>query len=220
MHNILAIHPLFSRLSDQERADLVSSENRQVHYAKGAIVHLQNEQCNALEVILDGVVVVQSIDEHGNVLTLSELGPGETIGLNLLFSRRNRYPMTITAKTTLEMLHLQRDGLIDLCLRDRSFLLIVLQNLSDRSVFLADRIKSMAARTIRQAIVEFLIHEYQRQGSSCVTLPCSKRELAERLGIPRTSLSRELQKMRRDGLIDFDRSTVLVHQAMLNISDR
>jgi len=219
LHDILALHPLFSRLSDQERAELVSSGNRQLRYAKGSIVHLQNELCDALEVILEGVVVVQSIDEHGNVLTLSELGPGETIGLNLLFSERNRYPMTITAKTPLEILHLQRDALVELCLRSRPFLLVLLQSLSDRSVFLADRIKAMAARTIRQAIAEFLIHEYQRQDSLRVSLPCSKRELAERLGVARTSLSRELQKMRRDGLIDFDRSTVLINRAMLSMRD-
>ena len=54
----------------------------------------------------------------------------------------------------------------------------------------------MSKRTIRESIVGFLKHETQKQNSQTITLPVSKKALAERFGVQRTSLSRELQKMR------------------------
>jgi len=38
----------------------------------------------------------------------------------------------------------------------------------------------------------------------------TKKELAERLGIQRTSLSRELNKMKKDGLIDYDAHSITI----------
>lgn len=41
-----------------------------------------------------------------------------------------------------------------------------------------------------------------------IKLNYSKKDLAERLGIQRSSLSRELNKMRRDGLLEYDAKTI------------
>ncbi|NCB72673.1 MAG: helix-turn-helix domain-containing protein, partial [Clostridia bacterium] len=38
----------------------------------------------------------------------------------------------------------------------------------------------------------------------------SKKELAENFGIQRTSLSRELNKMRKDNLIEFDSASITI----------
>lgn len=210
LNDVFAAHPIFRQLSANEQAELLAGGGQRVGYAKGRIVRLQNERCDTLDLILEGSVVVQSIDEQGNALTISELGPGEMIGLNLLFSRRNWYPMTITAKAELVMLSLHREHLTPLCMHNQGFLLMLLESLSDRSAFLADRIKLMSAKSIRQSIIEFLNYEHYRQGTLRIELPFSKKELAERFGIPRTSLSRELQKMRNAGLIDYDRFAILL----------
>ena len=38
----------------------------------------------------------------------------------------------------------------------------------------------------------------------------TKKELAERLGIQRTSLSRELNKMKKDGLVDYNTHSITI----------
>jgi Mn-dependent DtxR family transcriptional regulator len=38
----------------------------------------------------------------------------------------------------------------------------------------------------------------------------SKKEMAERFGIQRPSLSRELNKMRKDGLLEYDAKTITI----------
>ena len=38
----------------------------------------------------------------------------------------------------------------------------------------------------------------------------TKKELADRIGVQRTSLSRELQKMKNEGLLEYDKSSISV----------
>lgn len=208
---ILQINSLFSNLSEQETDWLMIARDLSIkEYGKGAVIYLQNERCDTLDVILRGSVIIQSIDEQGNVLTMSEFGPGDLIGVNLLFSQRNFYPMTITAKANAVILHIGKATMTALSMQNQDFLLGLLQYLSDRSVLLTDKIKLISSKTIRQLITEFLAYEYRQQGSLLIKLNISKKELAERFGIPRTSLSRELQKMRRDGLLEYDRDSILI----------
>jgi CRP-like cAMP-binding protein len=50
--------------------------------------------------------------------------------------------------------------------------------------------------------------ECKIQNSNRIQLGITKKALAERIGVQRTSLSRELAKMKADGLIDFDDKTI------------
>jgi Mn-dependent DtxR family transcriptional regulator len=43
-----------------------------------------------------------------------------------------------------------------------------------------------------------------------IKLDITKKELAERLGIQRTSLSHELSKMKKDGLVDYDAHSITI----------
>ena len=65
------------------------------------------------------------------------------------------------------------------------------------------KIDTIALKSIRERIMEFLRVEQKRQNSHTIVLPFSKKEWAEVLAIQRPSLSRELAKMRKEGIIQF-----------------
>jgi DNA-binding transcriptional regulator LsrR (DeoR family) len=52
--------------------------------------------------------------------------------------------------------------------------------------------------------MSYLDYELKKQNGNIVKLSITKKALAEKIGVQRTSLSRELAKMRDDGLIKFD----------------
>lgn len=213
--DIIKLNPLFRSLSSDELTELFNTSNfKAANYKKGSIIHFQNEKPRFLDVILSGTVLAQSIDEEGNVLTVSELTKGELIGLNLLFSQKSHYPLMIIAKTATEVLHLEKTIIPELCMKNKAFLLLILEYLSDRSVFLTDKIKMMSGKSIRQMLLEFLTYEHYSQKSTRIKLPLTKKEMAEKFGVQRTSLSRELQKMRDEGLIEFDRNYIYIKPSL------
>lgn len=173
-------------------------------YAKNNILHFSDEVCLKLEIILSGKVTVERIDESGNLMTIAEFLNDEILGGNLLFSNNPYYPMTIIAKQPTVILEINKERLLDIFSGNPIFLRRYLEFVADHTTILGDRIKHYVNRTIRECIMNYLEHEQQKQNSNQIQLPITKKALAERIGVQRTSLSRELAKMKKDGSIRYD----------------
>lgn len=208
---ILRLTDLFKYFSNEELLSLFNENNHRIcHYKKNSMIHFENEKCMTLDVILEGKILVQRIDENGNVLTITQFNAGDVIGGNLLFGNNNSYPMTITAKSDIVILHVQKDFVLDLCQNNKNFLVEFIKSISEKSFILTSKIKSISMKSLRQSIIDFLNYEYYSQGTTKIILNMTKKELAERLGVQRTSLSRELNKMRRDRILDYDASSITI----------
>ncbi len=70
-------------------------------------------------------------------------------------------------------------------------------------------------KTLRQCIIEFILYEYYAQKTTKIKLNTTKKGLADKIGVQRTSLSRELNKMRKEKLIDFDNKYIIIHDVDL-----
>ncbi|HHT86464.1 MAG TPA: Crp/Fnr family transcriptional regulator [Clostridiales bacterium] len=198
-----------SKLSkDEIESYLKSGLFKVVHYNKNSIVHLEGEHCSKLEVIISGKIVVDRIDEMGNLLTIAEFFSDDVLGGNLLFSTAPYYPLTVTAKNPSAVLEIEKELLFKLCSTNSNFLRFFLGIISDQAFMLGDKIRRYVNRTIREQILDLLERECKIQNSNRIQLGITKKALAERIGVQRTSLSRELAKMKADGLIDFDDKTI------------
>ncbi len=203
--NLLKSNSLFMNLSNDELSNIFDNKNNRIkNYDENYIIYMQNEKCNSMDIVLEGIVSIQKISSEGNVLTINDFKKGDSLGENLLFSIDNKYPMTVSAKNNVKILHINKNLIIKLCQENESFLLSFLQSLSSKTLLLSNKISSLSMKTLRQCIIDFLLYESYAQDSTRIKLNISKKELAEKIGVQRTSLSRELNKMRKDGLIDFD----------------
>lgn len=202
--DLLSNLELFHGFSKEALATSLSeSHYRVLDFNAGQVIHLQHETCRHLDIILSGEVFVQKLDVTGHILTVDDLAAGDIIGASLLFSSRNTYPLSIVAKTDTILFRLGKKEIEKLSQENSAFLRALLRIISDRTLMLTERIDAMSLKTIREKIRDYLRLEYSIQKSLTLTLPLSKKQLAERFGIRRTSLSRELDKMRKDGLISF-----------------
>lgn len=209
--DILRLTRLFDEFSDKELLNLFEMNNYIISkYNKGSIIHFESEKCNYWDIILKGQVFVQKFDEKGNVLTITEFKVGDNIGGNLLFSSYPYYPMSVIAKSDTEVLHIAKDFVLQLCHISQNFLVNFLTCISDKTTILTNKIKSISMKSIRESVIDFLNYEYHIQKSKEIKLNMTKKELAERLGIQRTSLSRELNKMKKDGLIDYNAHSITI----------
>ncbi len=162
------------------------------------------EICSKLEIILSGKVVIERIDESGNLMTIAEFFSGDILGGNLIFSKNPYYPMTVTTKQPTVILNINKTLLFQLFADNNDFLRSYLEYASDHTVILGEKIKHYVNKTIRESITFYLEYELKQQNGNIIKLGMTKKALAEKIGVQRTSLSRELAKMRKDGLIKFD----------------
>ena len=183
---------------------------RLVTYKKNTILHFEGEPCTSLEIILSGKVAVERIDQSGGLLAIAEFYSDDILGGNLLFSRNPCYPMTITAQQPSVIVGIKKDLLFEMFCKNPSFLRTYLEYVSDHAFILGDKIKHYVNRTIRESVLSFLNFESKKQGTNHIQLNMTKKALAEKIGVQRTSLSRELAKMKNDGLILFDTNSITI----------
>ena len=68
------------------------------------------------------------------------------------------------------------------------------------------KVEVVSKRTIREKLLAYLSIQAQLQDSRYFELPFGRVELAEYLCVDRSALTRELEKMKSDGLIDYDKN--------------
>lgn len=152
----------------QNRTFIVNS------YQKNSIVHFVGDKCYQPEIILKGTVVVERIDESGDLLTIAEFYQDDILGGNLLFSNSPYYPMTSTTKEESTLLVIEKnllfDLLFDLLSKFPTFLKVYLEFVSDHTFILGDKIKHYVNKTIRECILNYLAHESKLQNSNQIQL--------------------------------------------------
>ena len=207
--NLIRSTTLIKSLSGEDiLTNLKSGKFKVTSYKKSSVVHFDGERCSKLEIILSGKVVVDRIDESGNLLTISAFYKDDILGGNLLFSKYPYYPMTVLTQLPTDILEIDRETLFELFCNNPIFLRTYLELTSDRAFILGNKIKHYINKTIRESIMNYLNYESKIQNSNRIKLNTTKKSLAEKIGVQRTSLSRELAKMRKDGLILFDTDSI------------
>lgn len=203
---------LFSGFSVRECESLLSRTG--VHlarYANQEIVYLQDQVCETLDVVIDGTISIRSLTEEGSVFKAQVLGPLDVLGATLLFGKGRHYPMQVYADSALQVLHIRRDVVLTLCEQDQRFLLALLTVISDRAHELSTTVQRLSSQTLREKLLVYFHHLAIQQHSSTITLPITKKELADRLGVARTSLSRELAHLVAERVLQYDKRVVQLH---------
>lgn len=203
--DLIKKNPLLRSLPIEEVNSCLKDGSFRINtYGKNNIIHFSDEICLKLEVILSGQVSIERIDESGNLMVIAEFYGDEILGGNLLFSKNPYYPMTITARQPSTLVEIDKERLLELFTGNPVFLESYLELVADHTTILGNRIKHYANKTIRECVRDYLEYERKKQGSNQIHLPITKKAWAERMGVSRTSLSRELAKMKKDGLIRYD----------------
>ncbi|MDD3477595.1 MAG: Crp/Fnr family transcriptional regulator [Candidatus Izemoplasmatales bacterium] len=173
----------------------------------GSFIHLEDERCDALELIVEGQVHVEPSDRFGKEKIITTYGKGDVVGLNILFSSESVYPMNIISDTQSWIYSLPKSMVIHLLETNNHFCHSFLRILSDNSTQLGRAVKDEFSKTLREKIIDYMDKNAKTDDTS-IHFHTSKTNLAKLFGVARTSLSRELQKMRQEGLIEYDRNTI------------
>ncbi|WP_039763565.1 Crp/Fnr family transcriptional regulator [Caldicellulosiruptor sp. F32] len=175
----------------------------QKSFEKDEIIAFEGDECTSIGLILDGMVDIKKASASGKEYTITTLLPGDTFGEAVVFSSSNFFPAMVVAKCNTTILFIPKEAIINMSKKCERFLHNYLNILSDRILLLNSKLKESTLVTLRQKICNFLLEEFKKQKSLKIKLSLSKQELAEKFNVQRPSLSRELIKMREEGLIDF-----------------
>lgn len=210
-YDVIANCQLFKNLNKDEIIDICNSiSTKVVKYHKNEMIFDEGDHCEALSIILSGKVELSTYFISGDVSNLITLNPSDIFGEAILFSHLNDYPISVTSLANTEILMLTKADIIHIMEEHPHFSENYLALLSKKLLFLNDKFKLLSLSSIRGKIAHVLIKLSKEQKTKKVKLPFSKEKMALHICTRRPSLSRELSKMKSDGLIDYEKSFVTI----------
>lgn len=202
---------LFKDMKYEDLSNFLNMSNYTIKkYLKGNMVIIEGSEREELGILLEGLLEVQTHYPSGKLLTLTRLRPAEIFGEAILFSKMNKFPATIGAIKDSKIMFIKKENLINCLTNCHKFMENFLELLANKLLILNKKVKMLTLGSIRQKIGNFLMEEYNKQGSNIIKVSLSRKEMAEHMGIQRPSLSRELIKMRDAGIIDFNRKVIII----------
>lgn len=202
---------LFKDIKYEDLSNFLNMSNYIIKkYPKGNMVVIEGGNFEELGILLEGLLEVQTLYPSGKLLTFAQLKPVETFGEAIIFSKMNKFPATIVAIKDSKIMFINKEDLISCLTNCHKFMENFLKLLSNKLLMLNKKVKMLSLESIRKKIGNFLREEYKKQGSNIIKVSLSRKEIAEHMGIQRPSLSRELIKMRKEGIIEFDKKVIII----------
>ena len=86
--------------------------------------------------------------------------------------------------------------------------------LADNNTRLIEKTEILCKKTLRSKIMAYLEQEARYNGSDSFEVPFNRTDLANYLDADRSAMTRELARMKAEGLIDFTKNnfTILQHE--------
>lgn len=203
--------PLFEGITPEERKGMLGCIGYRVaDFRKGEIVAFEEENIRNVGIVLSGSVDMIKGDVWGNKILVARVGKDEIFGESFAWGKNKMSAVTFIVSEAAKILLLPLDRVMhsctNTCVCHRQLVENMVHIIADKNRDLIRKIEVISKRTIREKLQAYLSVQAQTQNSRYFEIPLGRTELAEFLCVDRSALTRELVKMREDGLIDYDKN--------------
>jgi len=202
-------NPLFKGIAFSDFENMMTCLSaRTACYEKDEIILLSGDTVSFVGLILTGGVkaIIESID--GRIAILAQQGAAELFGEIFACAGVDHSPVTIQAMENTEILFINYKKIITSCTVACPFHAKLIENMlkliAVKSMVLSQKIEILSKRTTREKLLAFF--DTQRGLAKEFTIPYNREELASYICVDRSAMSKELCKMRDEGLIKFNRN--------------
>lgn len=208
LRELLFTIPLFKDLPlnvKQTLLDRLDCQFYQIH--KKEVIARQNTPCKWLYVLLRGRLKVDIIDALGNEILVEYIVAPKTFATPHLFSADSTLPATFTTLEEGILLTAAKESLFQLFSEEPGILKNFLRITGNCTYCTVKRLRMLSYKTVRSRITAYLM-EHKKADADVVYMVHNQQQLAEYLGVTRPALSKEINKMAKEGLIRLEGLTV------------
>lgn len=206
---------LFKGLSNRELELICGSVSPVLKtYEKNETVIGQGDVVKSIGIIKEGVITGTKYHYDGTAQIIKILKETEIVGLEAVSSTFCTSPCMLSADTDCQVVFFAYKRLLDrdllgVSIRDRIYDNLI-NILSDESIKMMYKIDTLSKRTLRERILTYLSIIGEKRGKKTFDIGMTQERFAQYLCANRSALSRELNAMRREHIIDFKRTTYTI----------
>ena len=204
--------PLFQGLEREEISEVLQKFHGLIkHFSKSDYIYLAGDCVENLCVVLDGTVQMIKEDIWGEKSIIANLGAGSVFAENFLGKLGDRSVVSYFVASDSEILMLPLgSSLFDVNTNRQAsqrLMCNIVSILADNNTRLIEKTEILCKKTLRSKILAYLEQEARNNQSHQCTIPFNRTYLANYLDADRSALTRELARMKDEGIIDYTKNT-------------
>ena len=201
-------NPLFRGVSDAEWKEMEEMNCLwETEYRKNERICQMGNVIHELGVVTKGRVHIETVDPWGNKSILSEVGEGEVFAETYAFCEK---PMMVEVSAAEDTNVLWLDVRWILTNTGSGWQEKIQKNMLQISLrkylILSQRIFCTTPKTIRERVLTYLTAQSLKADGEIFEIPFNRQQMAEYLNLDRSALSKELGKMKQEGILDFHKN--------------
>ena len=181
-------------------------------YKRNDLITIAGDPFQGIGILLKGEASVSKETPSGNRMVIHMIEPGDMFGEMIAFSDYSSWPATVQAVRESAALFIPRNRIIGQCQRLCSWHRIIIQNMlrlvSNRALMLNKKLEYLTIKGMRGKLSALFLDQYRKEGGATFTLSMNRNQMADFLNVSRPSMSRELSRMKEEGLIDYHLSSI------------
>lgn len=204
---------LFANMDDLEINNVFDLiKGKIVKYPKGRVICRQGVSYEEIFVILEGDALTYMEKEDGEKEALSGLSVGDMINEveGFIPNRTIDYCAVVLNEVTL--LHIDIQSIFKVNSANDAVGAKFLNNIfafyADKILNLSKNKDIMAIKSMRVKVTKLIYDKYLSQNNLCVDMGMNRNQMAEYLSVSRPSMSREMIRMREEGIINFRKEKI------------
>ena len=202
-------HPMFEGISLTNCETLMHCLGcTEKTYKKEQIISTEGLYSRQIGIVVSGCIHTIQEDVWGRRAFLSYAKDDGIFGEVLLGGSSDERGIIFKAAEPTTVMYLPADRILHPCRNSCPFHHELSRNLfrmiSNSNAELTEKIEITSKSSLREKILAYLSIESRRNGSTRFTVPLNRTEMADYLCTNRSALSRELTKMKNDGIIDYE----------------
>ncbi len=199
---------LFRKIEERNLGSLIQCLGAQVRsFQAEDYIFFAGDEINHIGIVLSGVVEIMKESLAGNRHIVAFLGPADLFGEGIVCTLRRISPVTVRVKESARIMLIPYERVIKSCGNSCDFHISLIQNmmvvLGEKNVNLNRKLELLTFKGMRERLAGYLLNEAAERGAGMFQIMLNRTELADYLNVARTSMCRELARMKEEGLIDF-----------------
>ncbi len=207
---------LFEGLTPDEVTRLFSCLSvRERRFRKGDTVIARGSRVDSFGIVLSGCLQIMRDGEDGTRVIVASLERGAIFAEAFACAGVESCPVQVSAVEDSAAIFIPFAKLMQTCSTSCSFhsrvIVNVLRMFARKNLSLSGKIDVLSQRTIRGKLVAYLTGTLGAARGKAVSVPFLRHELADYLCVDRSALSREMGKMKDEGLMDIEGNSFTIH---------
>lgn len=202
---------LFKGIEGQDILATLNCLNAKIKtYKKNEYIWLGQTKVDHVGVVLDGEVLIVQEDIYGNRSILSNVRVGDSFAEALACSDKANVPISIVAMSACKVMLLEYRRIVTVCSSACLFHNKMIENmlmiLANKNILLNSKVNYISKRTTREKLLAYFSDLATSNGSKNFRVPFDRQALADYLCVERSAMSKELGKMKAEGLLAFEKN--------------